>query len=340
MIMAWQRSSRGALPCYSFGGTFRDCEDVVLARRVAALCGQSHQVIPVGEEFLSRFAHYTERAVYLTDGCASVSRSCDLYVNEYAAKIAPVRMTGNYGSEVLRRLRAFKPVEPHPGLFNSDISSEIRGATDTYNQLIQGHAVSFVAFHQLPSHHFANLALEETQVTMRSPFIDNDIVRTAFRSPVSTVVKSDIFADNDDCIRLIREGNSLLGKIRTDRGLNGGSPISRALLEFTFKAEYAYDYGMPQWLARIDHVLSRLHFERLFLGRHKFCHFRVWYRDELSKYVQEMLLDPLTLSRRYLDRKAVETIVRGHVKGDRNYTTEIHKLLSLELLHRLFIDAR
>lgn len=338
MIMAWQRSARGALPCYSFGGMFRDCEDVVLARRVAALCGQSHQVIPVGEEFLSRFAHYAERAVYLTDGCAGVSHSCDLYVNERAATIAPVRITGNYGSEVLRRLRAFKPVNPKPGLFRNDIDPHIRNAKETYSQLIKAHAVSFIAFHQLPWHHFANLALEETQVTMRSPFIDNDIVRTAFRAPVSTVVKSDIFADNDDCIRLIREGDDRLGKIRTDRGLNGGSPISRALLEFTFKAEYAYDYGMPQWLARIDHVLSPFHLERLFLGRHKFSHFRVWYRDALSRYVQEMLLDPLTLSRPYLDRKAVEAMVRSHVKGDRNYTTEIHKLLSLELMHRLFID--
>jgi asparagine synthase (glutamine-hydrolysing) len=338
MIMAWQRSSGGALPCYSFGGTFRDCEDVVLARRVAALCGQSHQVIPVGEEFLSRFAHYAERSVYLTDGCADVSRSCDLYVNERAAMIAPVRLTGNYGSEVLRRLRAFKPVDPEPGLFRHDIDPHIRSAKETYAQLIKAHAVSFVAFHQLPWHHFANLALEETQVTMRSPFIDNDIVRTAFRAPVSTVVKSDIFADNDDCIRLIREGDSRLGELRTDRGLNGGSLISRALLEFTFKAEYAYDYGMPQWLARIDHALSPFHLERLFLGRHKFCHFRVWYRDALSKYVQEMLLDPLTLSRPYLDRKAVETVVQSHVKGERNYTKAIHKLLSLELMHRLFFD--
>ena len=51
-----------------------------------------------------------------------------------------------------------------------------------------------------------------------------------------------------------------------------------------------------------------------------------------------MLLDPLTLSRPYLNRKSVEAIVQGHLSGGRNYTTEIHKLLSLELLHRLFID--
>jgi len=76
------------------------------------------------------------------------------------------------------------------------------------------------------------------------------------------------------------------------------------------------------------------------LGRHKLLHFRVWYRNQLSKYVSEMLLDPLTLSRPYLQKKTVETIVKGHLKEGRNYTTAIHKLLTLELLHRLFLDVR
>ena len=96
---------------------------------------------------------------------------------------------------------------------------------------------------------------------------------------------------------------------------------------------------MPQWLAQIDRLLSPFHVERLFLGRHKLFHFRVWFRDVLSSYVQEVLLDRRTLSRPYLEPRAVEAVVRGHVKGNRNYTNEIHKLLSLELLHRLFFDA-
>lgn len=79
--------------------------------------------------------------------------------------------------------------------------------------------------------------------------------------------------------------------------------------------------------------LSPLKLERLFLGRHKLYHYRVWYRDFLAKYVQEMLLDSRTLSRPYLQRSGVESVVRGHLKGNRNYTTEIHRLLSLELLH-------
>ena len=344
MIMAWHKPAPGSLPSYSFGGMYRECEDVVLARQVAQACGQPHQVIEVGKEFLSRFAHYAERTVYLTDGCAGVTRASDLYANERAAAIAPVRMTGNYGSEILRRVVAFKPALPPPDLFRPEMLAHIQKAERTYSKLRQKHALSFIAYNQVPWHHHGLRALEETQLCLRSPFLDNDLVRMAFRAPGAALTKSSAFEREDEWLRLIGEGNPQLLRIRTDRGLAGGadrfsSAISARLLEFTFKAEYAYDYGMPQGLAKFDHLLSGLHLERLFLGRHKFNHYRVWYRDSLSQYVREMLLDPRTLSRPYLQRNAVEAIVRGHLAGNRNYTSAIHTLLTLELIHRFFIDA-
>jgi asparagine synthase (glutamine-hydrolysing) len=337
MIMAWHKSPPGSLPCYSFGSMFRECQDVAMARAVAVSCGQPHQVISLGREFLSQFAHYAERTVYLTDGCVAVTHSPDLYANERAANIAPVRMTGNYGGEVLRRVRAFKPVKPTPGLFDTDFVSHIDSAQRTYAGLLQGHPLSFAVFRQAPWHHYGLLSLEQTQLALRSPYLDNDFVRTVFRAPHSAV------RSNDISLRLIEEGDSALMRIRTDRGLAGSkstllSAVTQNVLEFTFKAEYAYDYGMPQWVAKVDHSLSMFHLERLFLGRHKFYHFRVWYRDALSKYVQEMLLDSRALSRPYLKRGALEHIVRGHLKGNQNFTTAIHKVLTLELVHRLFID--
>jgi asparagine synthase (glutamine-hydrolysing) len=194
-------------------------------------------------------------------------------------------------------------------------------------------------FRQAPWHHYGLLALEQTQLSLRSPFLDNDLVRTVFRAPAS------VLANNDVCLRLIADGDAALRRIRTDRGLNGSpghlsAAAYRGVLEFLFKAEYAYDSGMPQWAASIDHLLSPLRLERLFLGWHKFHHFRVWYRDALSGYVREMLLDPRTLARPYLEPRRLEAIVEGHLKGDRNYTTEIHKVLTLELLHRLFLDQK
>jgi asparagine synthase (glutamine-hydrolysing) len=339
MIMAWLNASPGSLPCYTFGGMFRDCRDVVVARQVAQACQQPHEVIGVGEDFLKRFGDYAERTVYLTDGCADVSRSPDLYVNERAREIAPVRMTGNYGGEVLRRVRAFKPVSPAAGLFCAELLPYVSQATNTYAAVVGTHPLSFAVFRQAPWHHYGLLALEQTQLSLRSPYLDNDFVRTVFRAPESAVTS------NDACLRLIADGDASLLQYQTDRGLAGdrgplSAAVSRGLLEFQFKAEYAYDYGMPQWVATIDHALERLRLERLFLGRHKFYHFRLWYRDALSAYVRDMLLDPRTLSRPYLDGRTLEAMVRGHLKGARNHTTAIHKVLTLELVHRLFLDAR
>lgn len=337
LIMAWQKRPAGSFPCFSFGSMYRDCQDVTMARRVAATCQQPHSVITVGSEFLSRFAEYADRTVYLSDGCADVSRTADLYVNELAAKIAPIRMTGNYGDEVLRGIRAFKPAAQDLDVFQADVLREVEKAGETYAEAIQCHPVSFSAFRQFPWHHYGLLALEQTQLCVRSPYVDNELVRTIFRAPQCCL------ANNEIRYRLIGDGNQALLGLRTDRGLLGnGSPFSgvgRNWLEFTFKAEYAYDYGMPQWAVRIDHALSPLHLERAFLGRHKFYHYRIWYRDRLSRFVQEILLDERALSRPYVKRQAVEKIVRAHVRGTGNYTFTIHKLLTLEIFHRHFVDG-
>jgi asparagine synthase (glutamine-hydrolysing) len=339
MIMSWANAAPQSLPCYSFGGMYRDSQDVAIGRKVARACGQPHQVIRVGEEFLAQFPHYSERTVFLTDGCVEVKHAPDLYVNELAAKIAPVRLTGNYGGEVLRRVRAFKPVDPLPGLFSSELTTGVERAKQTYRRLHQGHPLSFAVFRQAPWHHYGLLSLEESQLSLRSPFLDNEFVKTVFRAPQSALETDDI------SIRLIADGNQALSRIRTDRGIGGNLPgwqaaVGRAYQEFTFKAEYAYDYGMPQSAVKIDHALAGLHLERLFLGRHKFYHYRVWYRDALANYVREVLLDSRARARPYLQRDVLERVVRQHTEGTYNHTTTIHKLLTLEHIHRLFIDPQ
>lgn len=339
VIMAWHKAAGRSLPCYTFGSMFRDNEDVRVARRVSRQCDQAYQVIETGHDFLSRFAHYAERSVYLTDGCIDLTRAPDLYVSEKAREIAPVKIVGTYGSEVLGLVPTFKPKQALEGLFAGPLLASTKQAEATYAALRRQHALTFAAFRQTPWSHYGVVALEETQLTVRSPYLDNDFMRTVYRAPQGPGAARDVR------LRLVSEGNPALAGIRTDRGLAGdSSPLSatvvKMLLEFTYKAEYAYDYGMPQWLARIDQQLSAFHPERLFLGRHKMFHFRVWYRDALSRYVREMLLDSRTLSRPYLERKTVEAVVRGHLNGGRNYTREIHKLLTLELLQRLFFDPR
>lgn len=334
VIMAWHQPAAGALPCYTFNGMYRDNHDVRIARKLAKMCGQSHEVITVGDEFLKNFGHYADRSIYLTEGGVDVYRASDLYVSEKARHIAPVKVVGTYGSEIVRHAVMFKPMMPRAGMYLPEFHSHIDQAKATYLEQRRTHPVTFAAFRQSPWYHYGILGLEQTQLNVRSPYLDNDFVKAVYRGPI------ELGSTNDDVrLRLIRDGSSLLSRIPSDRGV-GGSSLLQGILEFSFKAEYAYDYGMPQFVSRVDHFLSPLHLERLFLGRHKLLHFRYWYRNQLSDYVRQMLLDSKTLSRPYLDRKGVEGMVTGHLQGGLNFTTEIHKLLTLEILQRRFFDPQ
>jgi asparagine synthase (glutamine-hydrolysing) len=115
--------------------------------------------------------------------------------------------------------------------------------------------------------------------------------------------------------------------------------MDEKLQEFTFKADYAYDYGMPHWLVNVDRQLQPLHLERLFLGRHKYVHYRTWYRNQLAPFVKEVLLDSRSLSRPYLDKVSVRRMVEDHTSGRGNYTSEIHSLLTAEFVHSELLEA-
>ena len=336
MILAWAPRSSGTLPCYTWGGTYRDCADVKIARRTAKLCQQPHDTILVGTDFLSRFSHLAERAVYISDGTMDVTGSIDLYVQRLARQIAAVRLSGVCGGEILRRLVMFGPDPPQPGIFDAELEQSFRGAAATYAGELRGHRLSFTSFKQAPWYMASKFSVERSQLTYRTPYFDNDLVALAYQTPATLL-------HNGPALRLIADGNPALGKIGTDRGLAFQSVpgVNLALhwyQEFTFKAEYAYDYGMPQWLARLDHVFAPLRLEKLFLGRHKVAHFRVWYRDELSRWLREMLLDSKARSSSYLRPNSLEEILKAHSSGQRNYTFEIHKILTLEFIQRQLIE--
>jgi asparagine synthase (glutamine-hydrolysing) len=337
MIMAWARCEPGSLPCYSHRGVFRECLDAKIARRVAAACKQPHRTLTVGGSFFSEFPVLASQCVYITDGYMDASGAASLFVNRIARKeIAPIRMTGNYGSEILRSNVAFKPKSVNRSMFSADFIPHLENARTLYRTEKQTDLLSFIAFKQVPWHHYSRLALEQSQLTIRSPYLDNELVAAAFQAPLDLPTNQRLAA------RLIADGNPELVSFPTDRGPLGRrgllGKISEEFEEFTFKAEYAFDYGMPQWLVKVDRALAPLHLEKLFLGRHKYYHYRYWYRHQLAPFVKEILLDPRTLSRPYLNGSSVDKMVNAHVSGTGNYTSEIHLLLTSELIQRTLIE--
>lgn len=334
VIMAWSGAAAGTLPCYTFGGMLAESRDVIIARKVASLCGQPHTVIRVDSHFLSKFPHYAERTVLLAEGNVTVANAPDLYVSQQARDLAPAKIVGTWGSELLCQLSTFRPKRPSDGLYDGALWGWIEEAESTYALVRQAHPLTFAAFRQPAWAQFGVESLEQTQLGLRAPFLDNEFVRTVYRAPDST--RADIRGI------LVRRGNPALAELPTDRGLTIGQPesrwtMSRLWQEFTFKAEYACDMGMPRWLARAERAMGPLRPSRLFLGRHKFLHFRTWYQRELSNYLQEILLDRMSLNRQYVRPRQLETLVAEHINGTANHTNTLHQLLTLELLHRQFI---
>ncbi len=334
-VIAWAGVEPGTLPCYTFAGPYRNCADVTIARRLASLCNHPHTTIRVSDEFFEDFDVLAEKAIHVSDGTMDVSGAVELHVNRIASGIAPVRLTGNYGSEILRLNVVLKPRKTDTTAFTPEFARLLEEASLTCAEESRCHRLSFIAFKQMPWHHYARRTMERAEIVPRSPFLDNELVALAYRAPVDRRTSAQTL------LELIADGNASLASVATDRALRvGGSRVMTGVAarwqEFTVKAEYAYDYGMPTWLAQTDRMLTRLHLERLFLGRHKFYHFRIWYRDALSRYVRQHALERSSQPACYR-AGAVSRMAESHLSGRGNHTLGLHTALTLELIEDLLV---
>jgi asparagine synthase (glutamine-hydrolysing) len=337
LIMAYLEEPLKKIPCYTFSGMHRESYDVKIARRVAAACGYRYEILSLGKDFLLSYPKLSEKAVYVSDGCLGAGGAYELYFNRLARQLADVRITGNYGSETFRGVRQLVASRPHRQLIHPDYSKYITQAMATFNDIHRCHDLSYGIFRQAPWLGYGRMAVEQSQVIVRTPFMDNEFLGFMYRVPQS------LRADSDLELHLIEQGYPGLLEIPTDRAERGrygkmSSPWAHIWIRFLFKADYCYKSGMPQWLELIHFLLGPLRPEKLIIGRHRFHFYRIWFRNELAAHVKDVLLDPSTAKRPYLNGPFLEKMVSHHIRGDRNYTDQIEQVLTLELIQKLFIE--
>jgi asparagine synthase (glutamine-hydrolysing) len=334
MIMACLPKNTTKPVCYTFSGLAEETLDMQLASRVAQVCGLEHRILRIGMDFLSNFGHYVDHTVFVTDGCAGALGAHEVYLNSQARQMSAVRLTGNFGSEILRSMSTFKPISLTNALINAEFSQRLNSSM----QSVSGnalHPVTFAAFREIPWNLFGILAAGRSQLTCRTPYLDNEIVALAFRSPTSSRLSP------RPALHLVNESNPELGRIPTDRGVvwGGGGPsflMKRLFSEVTFKLDYLQKEGLPHWLSSLDPLIGSLPTFGL-LGLHKFLPYRSWFRRELATYVGDVLSDAHTQQLPYWNSPFLASIVRDHVQGRKNYIREIHAILTLEATERLLI---
>jgi asparagine synthase (glutamine-hydrolysing) len=336
-ILAYMDNRPGGLPCYTFGGLGRETFDIQVARKVADACRQAHMVLKVDERFFSEFSAHAEKAIYVSDGYSDVCGAHEVYLNSLARQISPIRMTGNYGSEVLRNVSNFGARLSNENILDPDFEKYAQQAIGTFQKISKGHKVSFTAFKEIPWRMYGCNVSAQSQLTVRSPYMDNDLIRLVYQAP------EDARSNNEIALRLIADKNMRLSGILTDMGAGVGRNAwvlncAQIVYKTLFRVEWYYSVGLPHWLIRLDNVLRFLQPERLMLGWHRYLHYRMWFRYELSNYMQQMLLDTRTMSRPYLNARVLENMIVNHINGIGNYTNEINKILTIELIERRLIE--
>ena len=146
MILANLGPDKGRIHCYSFDGPYRENLDVSIGRRVARSLGLPHTTIRIDGSFFEKFESIAKDVVLSTDGHLDVSGAPNLFVNRIARTLSSVRLTGNYGSEVLRRYRAFLPSDSICRALQRPLAQSVNNVHVRWNVIQQGHPLDFIIF--------------------------------------------------------------------------------------------------------------------------------------------------------------------------------------------------
>jgi asparagine synthase (glutamine-hydrolysing) len=336
MIMACRAKTKTPPVCYTFAGRKGNTLDARRAVQIAAACGLEHRVLRIGNDFLEGFGEFVDRTVYATDGCSGATGAHEIYFNRMARSLAPVRLTGNFGSEVLRGMSTFKPVHLVDALMAGGLQSAVAKAAE-YIPASAPHPVPFAAFREIPWKLFGTLAAGRSQVTFRTPYLDNELVELAFRKPPGQ------HTSPLPALRFVSRNHPALGQIPTDRGQVGesrglGWALRRVFAEVTFKLDYLHKEGLPDVLVPFDPMLNTLSHVGI-LGLHKFLQFRGWFRHELGPYLRDRLSDSRIIQNPFWNADFIRELPSRHIAGRKNYVAEINAVLTLDAVDRLLFRS-
>ena len=335
MIMACLATEGEKPVCYTFAGWTQDTLDARLGGRVARICGLEHKVLRLGPDFFSNFGSLTDRTVYMTDGCVGPLAAHEIYLNRQARQLAPVRVTGVFGGEILRGVSMFKPFPLASELVNPDLNQSMSSVGARWTRNGQ-HPVTFTTFREIPEKRFGTPAASRSQLSFRTPYLDNELVALAYRAPES-LRASPLLPWS-----VVQENCQALSCVPTDMGVvaTGSGLVAvprRVVSKAVCKLDYLYAEGLPHWLSPFDNFFDRLGCGVRLFGWHKFLHYRKWFRRELADYVSGVLKEVQTRRSPFWNPDFLETLAREHITGRKNYVREIDAVLTLEAVDRLFL---
>lgn len=338
-ILAIAAAQQDLMPCYTWRGPYRESFDVRISREAAKAAGAQFHVVGISREFLDNFSEYANRTIYVSDGMAGILQCHEVYLSALSRNISPVRLTGKCGTQTMSGGMLLPKSRPCEQLLNRQFLEELGGISQYVHNFAGWQSTMDVIRWLWPSGY---AAIQQSQVVERTPYLDNDLTALLFTVPREQLAGSWLQK------LIISRNFPALCDMPSDKGAyvksadtmkNARLWLRSALIKRLILLDKGYLYlTLPDSLVRFDSFVQRTRIERLFLGYSLLAAYRRWFKNELRDFIQGILCDERTLSRPYLDRTNVQNMTARHFASKANHTTDIDRIVSLELWHRLFVD--
>ena len=227
----------------------------------------------------------------------------------------------------------FKPFPLSPCLVDPYLGQSLNSLAKEWSRNSH-HPITFTAFREIPQKRFGTPAASRSQLTFRTPYLDNEIVALAYRAPKS------LQGSPLPAWSLVESNNPILSHIPTDMGVAAkGSRLAAAPRRFLSKAVCKIDYlrteGLPHNLSRLDSLFTQLSSALRIAGLHKYLSYRTWFQRELAAYVDGIIKETQIRRSSLWNPRFLECMASDHAAGHKNYMHEIDAVLTLEVVERL-----
>ncbi|MBU2469135.1 MAG: hypothetical protein KKC78_10875 [Proteobacteria bacterium] len=317
--------------CVTYGCD-RKSIDHYLANKIAVHLGCDHQFIQMDQAFLDNFPSLAFDAIYLTDGFGSVQNAISLFILDSVDRPTSSTVTGKFGSEFVRGAEGV--------LGNHDlamINPELRGFIQ--KQTIDPRPNGWFGDKTLPYQEHLMRRLDEcrsvwagNQLAERyktwtmSPYLDNEMVDMMFRMP-------GVLRQGDTLLHCLVLHDPKLSAMPTNRGeFAGKHGILDSIVGWSYHSLWylslvANSTKLPPWMKA----------DLLPFPTQRISKWKTWYRENFQPFIKEILLDPSATRRNLFDANQVQRALANDLGQMRNLNI-LNRMLSIELVHRLFID--
>jgi asparagine synthase (glutamine-hydrolysing) len=299
------------VPFYMAGGLYYNLYKFLNTQRVLkSISGQNLKIINLDNGFIENFLDLLQRAVNISDGTACVEGAAELYISKAARDTAHIQVSSIYGSQLFKINKLTVG-----GLNKREIFSyEFR---DILTDIIEESKASFCKKLEERINEI-NFSINEgitkirrSQLITRTPFLDYDLVEFVFRGL-----------------------NDYLDPKNLYKGLNCRIE-DHNIFRFAYENVQKLSSILSPFRNNCWHEFS---FRKNFLNDSIMLSEAFWQNPKIVKTIQEIIEDPITLGRFYINKNYIKKKFFGNKFSRKETINDINLILFAEIIHRVFVN--